>query len=79
MTRIEAVADSVMEGNAVVSSRLVWLTRLAAVLGERDHAVAYIRQLNESTGGRLSRHAQHRDFESLVGYEPYQRATSRTP
>ena len=78
MTRIETMADSVMEGNAVASSRLVWLARLAAVLGEHDRAVAYIRQLNESTGGRLSRHAQHRDFESLVGYAPYQRATSPT-
>ena len=79
MALIEAVPDTVRDPNPVVQSRAVYLSRVAAVLGDRDRAVRYIERLNDYTGGRLSRHAQHRDFENLVGYPPYERVTRATP
>jgi DNA-binding SARP family transcriptional activator/TolB-like protein/tetratricopeptide (TPR) repeat protein len=72
---LESKRDSIPEMNLVVGSRLVFLARIAAVLGERDRAIGYIRALNDRTGGRLSRHAQHRDFESLAGHPLYEQAT----
>jgi hypothetical protein len=73
---VEALPDSVKVNHRAVDGVLVSLARLAAVLGDRDRAVAYIRQRNELAGGRLSRHFHHRDFESLVGYVPWERVTS---
>ena len=79
MATIESIPDSVPQPNYVVAGRTVYLARLAAVMGDRDRAVGYIRKMNERTGGRLSRHAQHPDFRTLSGYAPYERVTRPFP
>jgi DNA-binding SARP family transcriptional activator/TolB-like protein len=69
--RLIAVGDSADDMNLVVTSGAVRIARLAAVLGHRELATQSIKDLNSRTGGLLSRHAQHKDFDSLAGYAPW--------
>jgi DNA-binding SARP family transcriptional activator/TolB-like protein len=79
MERIEAATVAGREVNPIVAGRAVYLARIAAVLGERDRAVAYIKRLNEHTGSLMPRHASHDDFASLAGYAPFKQVTRPVP
>ena len=45
--------------------------RISAVLGERDQAVSYLKEISKLTGRLELRFANDRDFERVANYPPY--------
>jgi hypothetical protein len=50
---------------------LWWAARIAAILGDRDRAVALYRQRFVQSGAGVGTHMDNRDIASLLDYPPF--------